>query len=106
MIARIWRGATEAAKADEYLEYLQRTGIADYRATEGNRGVSILRRVEGKTAHFLLISLWDSFESIGKFAGEEVEKARYYPEDERYLIELEPTVQHYEVMIEAAKEKP
>src|SRR5262245_65327274 len=33
MLARIWRGVTSAEKADEYLDYLNRTGIPDYRAT-------------------------------------------------------------------------
>ena len=32
MIARVWRGRTPTAKADAYLAFLQRTGIADYRA--------------------------------------------------------------------------
>src|SRR5256885_10813478 len=31
------------------------------------------------------------------FAGDDVERAHYYPEDRDYLLELEPTVTHYEV---------
>jgi hypothetical protein len=54
MIARIWHGVTAAAKSDEYLGYLNETGVPDYRATEGNRGVYVLRRIEGERAHFLL----------------------------------------------------
>jgi len=96
MIARIWHGETKAEKAEEYLEYLQRTGIPDYRATPGNRGAYVLRRMEGERAHFLTISLWDSLESIKGFAGEDYERARYYPEDEKFLLEFEPVVQHYE----------
>ena len=30
--------------------------------------------------------------------GRDVERARYYPEDTRYLLELEPTVTHFEVL--------
>lgn len=56
------------------------------------------RRFEGATAHFLLLSLWDSLESIRPSAGEDVRKARYYPEDERFLLRLEPEVMHYEVV--------
>ena len=98
-IARLWHGVTEASKAEEYLDYLNRTGIPDYRATEGNQGVYVLRRVEGNQAHFLLISLWESMQAIEKFAGVEVEKARYYPEDRAFLLELEPDVTHYEVLV-------
>lgn len=96
MIARIWHGITPASKADEYVEFLHRSGVRDYQATEGNRGVHLLRRIEGDQAHFLLLTFWDSVESIKRFAGEDYEKARYYPEDEGYLLEFEETVTHYE----------
>jgi heme-degrading monooxygenase HmoA len=98
MIARSWHGVTPAAKADEYLAYLNRTGIPDYKATEGNRGVYVLRRIEGEHAHFLLISLWDSYDAIRKFAGDNYEIAHYYPEDDEFLLEKESTVLHYEVL--------
>ncbi len=98
MIARIWHGATPAGQAEAYFDYLNQTGLPDYRATPGNRGVTVLRRVEGDQAHFVLISFWESLEVIRNFAGAELEKARYYPEDEAFLLELEPTVTHYEVL--------
>lgn len=98
MIARTWHGTVPAAVADAYHRYLLATGVPDYRATPGNRGVYVLRRVEGVVAHFLLLTLWDSWESIRAFAGDDVERARYYPEDEAFLLELEPTVTHYEVL--------
>jgi heme-degrading monooxygenase HmoA len=98
IIARTWHGRVPADRAEDYHQYLLRTGIPDYRATPGNRGVSVLRRIEGDEAHFLLLSLWDSWESIRAFAGDDLERARYYPEDAEYLLELEPTVTHYEVL--------
>lgn len=97
MIARIWHGVTAAAKSDEYLDYLNETGVPDYRATEGNRGVYVLRRIEDDRAHFLTVSFWESMEKIEGFAGPEPEKARYYPEDEQYLLDFEPGVKHYRV---------
>ena len=98
MIARLWHGTTPASKADEYLNYLEATGLKDYRSVEGNRGVQVLRRVDADRAEFLLISLWDSFDAIRRFAGPEIEKAVYYPEDKDFLLELEPNVVHYEVV--------
>lgn len=97
MIARIWHGATDASKADEYLAYLNETGLPDYRATPGNRGAYVLRRVENGTAHFQTVSFWDSIESIKKFAGEDYERARYYDRDKDFLLEFEPAVAHYEL---------
>src|SRR5690242_16736421 len=87
MIARIWHGITESKDADEYINYINKTGVTDAKGTEGNRGVYVLREIDGDKAHFLFISFWNSTESIGRFAGSEIERARYYPEDEKYLLE-------------------
>ena len=101
MIARLWHGVTPAGKADAYLDYLQRTGLPDYRATPGFLGIEVLRRVEAGQAHFLLVTFWESYDAIRQFAGPDLQRARYYPEDNDYLLELEPNVTHYEVMAEA-----
>ncbi|MEW6286178.1 MAG: antibiotic biosynthesis monooxygenase [Chloroflexota bacterium] len=103
MIARIWHGITPASKADEYVEFLNKTWVKDYQAVEGNLGVYVLRRIEGGQAHFLTLTFWDSVEAIKRFAGEEYEKARYYPEDKDFLLEFEEKVAHYEVMVSAPK---
>lgn len=97
MIARIWHGRTEVSKADAYVDFLKQSGLPDYRNTDGNLGAYILRRIEGDEAHFLTLSLWRSLDAIKTFAGEEYEKARYYPQDKEFLLEFEPTVLHYEV---------
>jgi len=98
LIARIWHGVTDATRADEYADYLERTGARDCRATPGNRGVYVLRRIKQDRAEFTFMSLWDSFDAIRRFAGEDYEKAHYYPEDRDFLVELEPFVDHYEVL--------
>ena len=72
MIARIWRGAVRAHNAAAYAAYVQETGIAGYQRTPGNRGAWLLWRVDG-------------------------DQAVFYPEDDRYLIERDLTVYHYEV---------
>ncbi len=99
MIARIWRGRTSSADADVYLEYVRGTGVEQQRSVEGNLGSLVLRRFEDETAEFLVISLWESMGSIKGFAGERPEVAVYYPEDEKYLLDLEPEVTHYEVPV-------
>ena len=38
MIARMWRGRTPAVKADEYVDYVQKTGVKAQTAIPGNRG--------------------------------------------------------------------
>lgn len=96
MIARMWRGATRADDADSYLTYLRETGLEEYRATPGNLAVIALRRVDPGKAEFLLVSLWESEEAIRAFAGEPLDQAVFYPEDDRYLIERDEYVQHLE----------
>ena len=98
-IARTWHGRVPAAKADAYHVYLLRTGLADYRSTPGNRGVLVQRHLEGDVAHFTLTTLWDSIDSIKAFAGEDYERARYYSEDDDFLLEREPRVHHAEVLL-------
>jgi heme-degrading monooxygenase HmoA len=101
VIARMWHGVTAAERADEYLDYLNETGVPDYRETVGNRGVYVLRRIEGDNkAHFLTVSFWGSIEEVKAFAGPDPEKARYYPEDETFLLDFEPQVKHYDVVAE------
>lgn len=104
MIARIWRGLTPAEKCDAYFKYIEQTGLKDYASTPGNRGATILRRLVADRAEFFVLSFWDSWEAIKRFAGEDVEKAVYYPEDDDFLIEKEPRVSHFEVLSGSAIE--
>jgi heme-degrading monooxygenase HmoA len=97
MIARIWRGAVRREDGDAYAEYIRETGLAGYAATAGNRGAWLLRRDAEARTEFATFTLWDSLEAIRAFAGDDVETAVYYPEDDRYLIERDLTVSHYEV---------
>lgn len=101
MIARLWVGSTPARYADEYASYVARTGARALAATPGNRGVLVLRRIEGGHVRFAVLSLWGSVDDVRGFAGEDVERAVYYPEDRRYLDDLPPLVRHYEVVLEA-----
>jgi heme-degrading monooxygenase HmoA len=101
-IARTWRGRTRAVDAEAYTEYLEDSGVRALRATPGNERVLILRRVDGDEAEFWVISLWRDMDSISAFAGEDSTRARYFPEDERYLLEMTPDVIHYEVAVDAS----
>jgi heme-degrading monooxygenase HmoA len=98
MIARIWRGVTREVDKDTYLAYLQKTGLKEYSAVPGNKGVWTLRRVYDSKCEFTLISLWESWDAIKAFAGPDHENAVYYPEDEKFLLERGPRVLHYEVL--------
>jgi heme-degrading monooxygenase HmoA len=100
VIARIWRGATREADAEAYIEYLRGTGLKEYRETPGNEGAWVLWRVADGRAEFLTLSFWESREAIVGFAGEDIERAVFYPKDDRYLVERDATVRHFQVTAE------
>ncbi len=102
MIARTWRGATRAEDADAYLRYLHETGFAAYRDTPGNLGALGLRRIADGRAEFLLISLWESEAAVRRFAGDDAERAVFFPEDERFLVERDDRVGHFEIVYQAS----
>jgi heme-degrading monooxygenase HmoA len=97
MIARVWKGAVRRRDGDAYARYMQDTGVAGYARTPGNRGVWMLRRDVGDRTEFVMFTLWESLEAIKAFAGDDHETAVFYPEDERFLVERELVVTHYDV---------
>jgi len=101
MIARVWHGVVPLKKAEEYGKYLSDSdrGVRDYQRVPGNRGACLLRRVQDDRAHFLLISLWDSRAAIEGYAGPDIERARYFSYDRECLLDPEPNVGHYEVLV-------
>ena len=97
MIVRIWHGRTSRQNADAYAAFLEARAIPDYRSVPGNLGVQVLRRDEADVTHFLTVTRWASEDAIRAFAGDDLLKAKYYPEDRGFLLEFEPQVQHYVV---------
>jgi len=98
MIVRMWHGRVPTSKADAYREFTNARAIPDYQSVKGNISVHVLERREGEVTHFITLTFWESLEAIKGFAGDDVETAKYYPEDKDFLLEFEPTVVHYEVV--------
>jgi hypothetical protein len=95
MIVRIWHGKTKTPDAGAYRNYVEETGIREYKAVKGNSGAQIWQQEDGDITHIWTVSWWDSFESIKAFAGEDYERAKYYEADKKFLLEFESYVQHY-----------
>lgn len=98
MIARVWTGAVRTNDAEVYADYIRATGFAEYGHTAGYRGAWLLQRREGDRTQIIAVSLWDSVEAIRAFAGDDIDAAVLYPEDERYLIDGASSVAHYDVI--------
>lgn len=99
MIARMWRGWVRTEKAEDYVAYIERTGLAGYRETPGNRGAEMwVRELGDGRSEVTTLSWWDSLDDIRGFAGDDITRAVFYPEDDEYLVDRETTVTHHEVV--------
>jgi hypothetical protein len=98
MIVRTWRGWVSSEQVEAYVGYVDATGLASYRKTPGNLGAQIWTRDlgDGRT-EVNTVSWWTSLTDIEGFAGQDIEVAVFYPEDDDYLIDRETTVHHHEV---------
>ena len=99
-VMRIWHGRVRRERADDYERFLIERAAPDYASVEGLLRLYFTRRDEGDVAHFLLVTVWDSMESMRRFAGDDPELAKYYPEDDEFLLEKEERVQIYRVFYE------
>lgn len=97
MIARIWHGITKIEDYEEYTDFMKSEAIPDYERTDGFVRLLFLRSIRDNVGHFTLITFWENMEGIKNFAGENFEKAKYYPKDSKYLLEFEENVTHHEV---------
>lgn len=99
LILRKWTGVIRTADEDAYVAYIEDTGLSDYVATAGNRGVQMLLRALGDgRSEVTTLSWWESLDAIHGFAGEDIAIARYYPEDDRFLLERPEHVEHHRVV--------
>lgn len=97
MVIRTWHGRTRLSDGDEYEAFMKERAAPDYGSVEGLQSLFFTRRNEADVSHFLLVTVWDSIESVKKFAGETPEIAKYYPEDDDFLLEKEEYSQNYHV---------
>ncbi len=104
MVVRMWHGMVPTSKAKAYREFLNKRAVPDYESVKGNLGVYILERPDGEVTHFITLTFWESLEAIRGFAGDDIEVAKYYNEDQDYLIEFEPNVVHYEVVGQSSRD--
>jgi heme-degrading monooxygenase HmoA len=99
VVARMWQGRTRESIAEIYAEYLYEEGVKKLRSTKGNLGVQVFRQVHGGIANFITLSYWGSRDEIRAYAGADIEKTHHLPKDPEYLLELPPTVKHFEVLV-------
>lgn len=97
-VMRSWRGWIRTEDRETYRAYLEETGLSEYRNTPGNRGAIVVFRDLGDgTSEVRTLSWWESRAQIAAFAGDDIDVAVFYPDDDRYLTARETTVEHFDV---------
>jgi len=96
-ILREWRAEIRRDLRDEYVKYVETTVLPGYRGTPDNLGAIVaVRDLDSERAEIVTLSWWVDKKSIVAFAGDDIGRARYYPEDDKYLVTRPDTVEHYE----------
>jgi heme-degrading monooxygenase HmoA len=99
VIARIWSGWTRTTDAVRYEAYMHQVALPGYSDTPGNRGVLMLRRDDpgSERTEFTMLTLWETLDSVRRFAGDNPAVAVFYDRDEEFLVARDMTVRHYDV---------
>ena len=99
-VLREWRAEIRRALKEEYVQYVEATGLAAYLRTPGNLGASVaVRDLDSERAEIVTLSWWSDTEAIKAFAGADYGRARYFPEDDRFLLTRPEHVHHYEATV-------
>jgi hypothetical protein len=105
-VLREWRAEIHRALREEYVQYVKATGLTAYLATPGNLGAAIaVRDLDANRSEIVTLSWWTDTEAIRAFAGAEIGRARYFPEDDRYLLTRPEHVHHYESTVPKVAER-
>jgi heme-degrading monooxygenase HmoA len=105
MILRMWKARCAADQSAAYIEHATKKVFPAIRTIEGHRGEYLLRRAVEGEVELVVLTLWDSMESVKKFAGAEPDKAVVDPEARAVLTSFDEHVTHYEVVERATGER-
>jgi heme-degrading monooxygenase HmoA len=97
LILRTWHGRTSIEDAAAYEAFMRTRAAPDYGSVPGLIRAIFTRRDEADGAHFLLVTLWTDMQAVKIFAGADPARAKYYPEDDRYLLEKEERSLNHEI---------
>ncbi|MEM9704468.1 MAG: antibiotic biosynthesis monooxygenase [Pseudomonadota bacterium] len=100
MILRTWHGETRRADGDAYETFMRERAAPDYASVDGLLKLVFTRRDEGEVSHFLLVTVWRDEEAVARFAGADPSKAKYYPEDDKFLLGKEDKALNHRVFHE------
>lgn len=100
MIGRMWHGWTKPENADSYEQLLKTEifpGIAAKKVI-GYKGIQLFRRpINDEEVEFITLMLFDSWNAVKQFAGDDYERAYVPPKAREILARFDERSQHYEI---------
>jgi heme-degrading monooxygenase HmoA len=98
MISRNWRGVARAQEADNYVRHLQNETFPQLARIPGFMSASILRRPIAEGVEFVIVTTWESMDSIRQFAATPEDVAVVPPAVQAMMVEYDSNVAHYEIV--------
>jgi heme-degrading monooxygenase HmoA len=99
MIARFWTAKIAQAHAHVYADHLRSQVLTTLRKVDGYIGAQLLERETSDGVEIVVITLWQSLDSIRKFAGPDLEKAVVSDDIVSLFLQYDQRVKHYKVVV-------
>ncbi len=99
MIARFWTAKVAKTRAPVYADHLKSQVLTTLRKIDGYVGAELLERETSEGVEIVVITLWQSLDSIRKFAGPDLEKAVVSDDIVSLFLQYDKRVRHYEVVV-------
>ncbi len=97
VIIRSWRATNLQRRDSEYRDAVERTVLPHLAGMAGYRGTLWLRREVDDQFEYLVLTCWDSMETVRSFAGEDPSHAWVPDEIRAALEEVGATSDHFEL---------
>ena len=98
MIIREWRGRANHLRGNAYPRHFRTVVLPQLRRLKGFRGALLARRKIDDRIEFIVMTRWDSMQSIRSFAGDDIDRAVVEPGAVAALVEFDARVHHYEIL--------
>lgn len=95
MIHRYWRGLAFHKNESAYVDFLRAQTVPHLQLIPGFQGLSVLKRGGAEGVEFIVVTRWDSLQSIIAFAGHDAESAVVPEEVQRMMKEYDKRTRHY-----------
>jgi heme-degrading monooxygenase HmoA len=99
VISRIWHGVASREDADTYESLLRSEILPGIHRVSGYLGAYVLRRDVEDGVEFVTITMFDSYDAVREFAGEDYEQAVVPPHVRELLVRFDERSAHYETVL-------